>query len=119
MAASLDSLPYEAHHSLRQAGRLLAAQGSRFLRAQAQQQAALELLQARKLGAGDQHLEAVLLEEIHNALARMLQHSAPQAGSQFPSRPVKGSSMEQRVAIFFQAETEQWILSGPELDAEV
>jgi hypothetical protein len=118
MALPPDSLMPEVDRSLQRARQLLAVQGSPVLRAQAQQQAALELLQARKHGAGDQHLEAVLLEEIRNALARMLQHSASQSGAQFPTRPFSGSSMEQRVAIFLQAETELWILSAPELDDE-
>ncbi|MFM7550192.1 MAG: hypothetical protein ACKO8I_15280 [Cyanobacteriota bacterium] len=118
MAASPDLLASDARQALQRAGLLFAAQGTAFLRAQAQQQAALELLQARRFGASDGQLEAILLGEIRESLARMLRHSAPLNGPRFfPPRPAQVEAMEQRVAIFLQAEAEQWILGAQGLNA--
>jgi len=70
-------LPEESLESLRRASSLLAMQGSYGLRSQAQQQAALELLQARRLGAADRDLEAVLLDRIRSSLMQLLRESPP------------------------------------------
>ena len=46
--------------------------GSPALRLQAQQQAALELLQARKFGASEDELEALLTGVVETSLERLL-----------------------------------------------
>ena len=52
-----------------EARRLLLLQGPPLLRLQAQQQAALHLLQARRLGAPDERLRAVLDGVVQSSLA--------------------------------------------------
>lgn len=47
-------------------------EGSPALRLQAQQQAALELLQARKFGASEDELEALLTGVVETSLERLL-----------------------------------------------
>ena len=47
-------------------------EGSLALRLQAQQQAALELLQARKFGAREDELEALLTGVVETSLERLL-----------------------------------------------
>lgn len=59
--------------ALTRARELLQVEGSSTLRLQAQQQAALELLQARKFGASDSQLEELLRSVIEASLARMLE----------------------------------------------
>lgn len=54
--------------ALAEAHRLLLIEGPRLLRLQAQQQAALHLLQARRLGATDGQLRAVLDAVVHQSL---------------------------------------------------
>jgi len=51
--------------------RLLMTDGPRLLRLQAQQQAALQLLQARRLGADDATLRATLDGVVHQSLQRL------------------------------------------------
>jgi hypothetical protein len=58
--------------ALARARELLQVEGSRALRLQAQQQAALELLQARKHGASDADLEELLNGVIEASLARLV-----------------------------------------------
>lgn len=53
--------------------RLLTTDGPRLLRLQAQQQAALQLLQARRLGADDATLRAVLDGVVHQSLQGLAQ----------------------------------------------
>lgn len=55
--------------ALAEARRLLLLQGPPLLRLQAQQQAALQLLQARRLGAPDDLLRSVLDGVVHSSLA--------------------------------------------------
>ncbi len=55
--------------ALREVRRLLHHQGPPLLRLQAQQQAALQLLQARRLGACDAELRAVLDGVVQQSLA--------------------------------------------------
>ena len=52
--------------------RLLMTDGPRLLRLQAQQQAALQLLQARRLGADDATLRATLDGVVHQSLQRLV-----------------------------------------------
>lgn len=59
--------------ALSRARELLQVDGSSALRLQAQQQAALELLQARKFGASDDDLEELLRGVTEASLARMLE----------------------------------------------
>jgi hypothetical protein len=58
-------------HALDEVRRLLATEGPRLLRLQAQQQAALQLLQARRLGADDATLRAILDGVVHQSLQRL------------------------------------------------
>jgi hypothetical protein len=58
-------------HALDEARRLLTTEGPRLLRLQAQQQAALQLLQARRLGADDATLRATLDGVVHQSLQRL------------------------------------------------
>lgn len=67
----------DCRQALERAGALLAVEGSAALRAQAQQQAALELLQARKLGAADGDLAEVLLRRIHAAVTELVGTGPP------------------------------------------
>ena len=69
------SAPPAWREPLDRAGSLLEVTGSRALRAQAQQQAALELLQARRLGADDALLCEVLQERIQASVAQLLEGS--------------------------------------------
>lgn len=64
--------PSDWQESLKRAGFLLSVEGSQALRAQAQQQAALELLQARKLGAADSLLIDVLRDMIRTSVNQVL-----------------------------------------------
>jgi hypothetical protein len=57
--------------ALAEARRLLLISGPRLLRLQAQQQAALQLMQARRLGASDQQLRNVLDGVVHHSLVRL------------------------------------------------
>lgn len=59
--------------ALSRARELLQVDGSSALRLQAQQQAALELLQARKFGASDDDLEELLRGVTEASLTRMLE----------------------------------------------
>lgn len=54
--------------ALAEARRLLLLQGPRLLRLQAQQQAALQLLQSRRLGASDAQIRQVLDGVVHHSL---------------------------------------------------
>lgn len=72
-----ESLSVDCCQALERAAALLEVEGSYVLRAQAQQQAALELLQARKLGADDRVLQEVLLERIRTAVAEVVGPEAP------------------------------------------
>ena len=58
--------------ALARARELLQVEGSLALRLQAQQQAALELLQARKFGAREDELEALLTGVVETSLERLL-----------------------------------------------
>jgi hypothetical protein len=58
--------------ALARARELLQVEGSPALRLQAQQQAALELLQARKFGASEDELEALLTGVVETSLERLL-----------------------------------------------
>ncbi|MFM7230166.1 MAG: hypothetical protein ACKO2F_11095 [Cyanobacteriota bacterium] len=55
--------------ALAEARRLLSITGPPLLRLQAQQQAALHLLQARRLGAADAALRSVLDGVVHHSLS--------------------------------------------------
>lgn len=57
------------HEALSEARRLLLIEGPHLLRLQAQQQAALQLLQARRLGASDAQLRAVVDGVVAHSLA--------------------------------------------------
>lgn len=101
----------EARDCLDRATALLAVQGSRALRAKAQQQAALELLQARRLGAPPSLLERTLLQFLRHSLLQLVREgasgsSAPRALAAEPPGDVAG-----RVALFLRAEADQCILS--------
>ena len=64
--------PRACADALARARDLLQVEGSSALRMQAQQQAALELLQARKFGASDSDLEELLGSVIDASLAQVL-----------------------------------------------
>lgn len=64
--------PRACAEALARARDLLQVEGSRALRSQAQQQAALELLQARKFGASDADLEELLSSVIEGSLAGLV-----------------------------------------------
>lgn len=73
MAESMrEPLSVDCRQALERAGALLVVEGSAVLRAQAQQQAALELLQARKLGATDRELAEVLVRRIRAAVTELV-----------------------------------------------
>ncbi len=69
---SLGSDPRACAEALARASDLLQVEGSPALRLQAQQQAALELLQARKFGASEGDLEELLSDVVEASLARLL-----------------------------------------------
>jgi hypothetical protein len=84
-------------------------EGSYALRSQAQQQAALELLQARKLGCDDNLLEDVLRTRIHDSIAQVLRETPVQSIP--PSlQPEPESSLQERVAIFLRADSEHFFV---------
>jgi len=76
------------------------------LRSQAQQQVALELLQARKLGAPGQLLEQVLLECIHASLAAVLRQVQLVPATTAVALPDPVPGLERRLTLFLQAESE-------------
>ncbi len=71
--SSFSGDPRACSDALSRARELLQVDGSSALRLQAQQQAALELLQARKFGASDDDLEELLRGVTEASLARMLE----------------------------------------------
>ena len=74
VAIGLIDLPPDPalRQALDEVRRLLMTDGPRLLRLQAQQQAALQLLQARRLGADDATLRATLDGVVHQSLQRLV-----------------------------------------------
>lgn len=104
---ALSQMPPACRESLQRAGSLLEVRGSYALRSQAQQQAALELLQARRLGATDRQLAEVLQTAVETSVAGVLRHSAVAvAAGPAPGLPEAGAGLERRLALFLQAESE-------------
>ncbi|MEB3271341.1 MAG: hypothetical protein VKJ44_06815 [Synechococcus sp.] len=102
---ALSQMPPACRESLQRAGSLLEVRGSYALRSQAQQQAALELLQARRLGATDPQLAEVLQTAVDTSVAGVLRHSAMAMGPA-PALPEAGAGLERRLTLFLQAEAE-------------
>jgi hypothetical protein len=104
----MPSLPLTTQwsESLQAASALLAMDGSFALRSQAQQQAALQLLQARRLGAEDNLLEDVLRTRIHACLAQLLREVPLQFISPSPQLNHQ-ASLQERVAVFLRAQKEE------------
>lgn len=107
---ALSQMPPACRESLQRAGSLLEVRGSYALRSQAQQQAALELLQARRLGAPDRSLAEVLQAALQTSVAGVLRHSAASASvaavGPAPGLPAVAAGLEQRLTLFLQAEAE-------------
>jgi hypothetical protein len=74
VAIGLIDLPPDPalRQALDEVRRLLMTDGPRLLRLQAQQQAALQLLQARRLGGDDATLRATLDGVVHQSLQRLV-----------------------------------------------
>lgn len=102
----LRPIPPAGRESIHRAATLLGVTGPYALRFQAQQQAALELLQARKLGVADQLLEQVLFERMHASLAAVLRQLQPVPAATAVALPDPGAGLERRLALFLQAESE-------------
>jgi hypothetical protein len=104
----MPSLPLTTQwsESLQAASALLAMDGSFALRSQAQQQAALQLLQARRLGAEDNLLEDVLRTRIHACLAQLLREVPLQFISPSPQLNHQ-ANLQERVAVFLRAQKEE------------
>jgi len=117
---ALSQMPPACRESLQRAGSLLEVSGSYALRSQAQQQAALELLQARRLGAPDRSLAEVLQAALRASVAGVLRHSAIAAAAAVapaPVLPARAAGLEQRLALFLQAESDG-LLPPADADAD-
>lgn len=102
-------LPSGSRPCLDRAAALLDVRGSYALRSQAQQQAALELLQARRLGAHDAQLEAVLLRQVRASVAGLLRDPALAPGLAMLRQSIPPADQGDRVSRFVQAEAAQWL----------
>lgn len=104
-----EPLSADCRQALERAAALLEVEGSYALRAQAQQQAALELLQARRLGADDRVLTELLLERIRTAVDQVAAAEDPPGPMPAPPSPqpaASGALLAQTHALITQLEAE-------------